>query len=259
MSGGASLAPHSEDAFLGGRVLLLQPKKGHRAGLDAALLQAVVPGDAAGLLVDFGAGVGTVAFAAAARATALRAVALEREPDLVALAQAALRHRENAGFAERVRAAMADVTSLSDVRRALGEADHTADWVLMNPPYDTSDRGRPSPDAGRRSAHVGDAALLGAWIATAATLLKPGGRLGVIHRAETLPALLAAIAGAFGGIALLPVHPSAEAPASRIVVRAEKGSHAPLRVSSGLVLHQPDGGWTREADAILRGHAVLPL
>ncbi len=259
MSGGASLAPYSEDAFLGGRVRLLQPKKGHRAGLDAALLQAVVPDDAAGLLIDLGAGVGTIAFAAAARATALRAVALEREPDQVVLAQAALRHPENAGFSERVRAAIADVTSLAVVRAALGEADHAADWVLMNPPYDTPERGRPSPDAGRRIAHVGDAKLLGAWIATAVALLKPGGRLGVIHRTEALPDLLATMAGAFGGVTLLPIHPSAEAPASRIVVRAEKGSRAPLRLLGGFVLHEPDGGWTLDAEAILRGQAALPL
>ena len=31
------------DAFLGGRLRLVQPSKGHRAGLDAALLQALVP------------------------------------------------------------------------------------------------------------------------------------------------------------------------------------------------------------------------
>ena len=39
----AELVDHSVDAFLGGLLTLVQPRKGHRAGLDAALLQAIVP------------------------------------------------------------------------------------------------------------------------------------------------------------------------------------------------------------------------
>jgi tRNA1(Val) A37 N6-methylase TrmN6 len=255
----ATAASHTTDSFLGGRVTLVQPRKGHRAGLDAALLQAVVPADATGVLIDIGAGVGTVAFAAAARAAALRAVAMEQDAELVALARAALALPENADITRRVDLLTADAAALDELRGKLGEAALAADWVLMNPPFDTPGRVRQSPDAGRRGAHVGDAELLPAWCRTAAALLKHGGTLGLIHRAAALPQVLKAISGAFGGVRILPTHPSGGAPATRIVVTAQRGSRAPLSLLPGLILHAADGGWTEQANAILNGDAALPL
>ncbi len=252
----AALPPHTTDSFLGGRVTLVQPRKGHRAGLDAALLQAILPAEASGLLVDMGAGVGTVAFSAAARAPRLAAVALDRDPDLLALAGEALRLPANAGFADRVRLAAADASDHAATRKALGDAD-AVDWVLMNPPFDTPGRARPSPDERRREAHVGTADLLPAWTRTAAALLRSGGVLGLVHRAAALPAVLAAVEGAFGGICVLPAQPAKGAPASRILVRAERASRAPFRLLPGLVLHDESGGWTDECDAILKGRASL--
>jgi tRNA1(Val) A37 N6-methylase TrmN6 len=257
VSDAAALPPHTIDSFLGGRVTLMQPQKGHRAGLDAALLQAVIPADASGLLIDIGAGVGTVAFAATARAAALAAVAVERDPDLIVLAREALTLPVNNGFAGRVRLMTADATDLDRLREGLGETAAVADWVLMNPPFDTPDRVRQSPDAARRKAHVGSAGLLEAWCRTAAALLRPGGTLGLIHRGEALPTVLQALSGVFGDVCVLPAYPSEGAAASRIVVRAERASRAPFRLLAGLVLHRADGAWTDEADAILRGRAAL--
>ena len=47
------------DGFLGGRLSLRQPTKGHRAGTDAVLLAAAAPADFSGLALDVGAGIGT--------------------------------------------------------------------------------------------------------------------------------------------------------------------------------------------------------
>jgi tRNA1(Val) A37 N6-methylase TrmN6 len=255
----ANGAEHSVDAFLGGLVTLLQPRKGHRAGLDAALLQAIVPAEAAGHAVDLGTGVGTVAFAAAARAPALTVTGVERDASLVALAGAALARPENAGFAGRVQIIEADLTARRGSREALGLSDRSADWVLMNPPFDVEGRARPSPDQGRRSAHMADAGALSAWCRTAAGLLRPRGALGLIHRAAALPDLLDALAGRFGDIRILPVHPSQGEAATRILVRAVRGSRAAPQVLPGLILHRPGGEWTEAAEAILRGRASHPF
>lgn len=249
----------SADLFLGGLVTLVQPRKGHRAGLDAALLQALVPNEATGCAVDLGTGAGPVAFAVAARAPALSAIGVEREPELIACARAALQRPENSGFAPRVRLLEADVTGRRDTREAAGLADGSADYVLMNPPYDRPGRVRPSPDPGRRRAHVADAGALAAWCRTAAGLSKPGGHLGLIHRAAALPEILDALAARFGDIRVLPVHPAPSSPANRVVVRARRGSRAGLQLMPGLVLHLADGSWTTQADEILRGRAELPL
>src|SRR6202795_4248300 len=57
----------TEDAFLGGRLRLRQPKSGHRAGHDAMLLAAATSARAGDRVVDFGAGVGAAGLAGAKR------------------------------------------------------------------------------------------------------------------------------------------------------------------------------------------------
>jgi tRNA1(Val) A37 N6-methylase TrmN6 len=252
------VAEHTTDRFLGGLVTLIQPVKGHRAGLDAALLQALVPAGAAGHVVDLGAGVGTVAFSVAARAPRVAATAVERDPTLVACARAALCEPENAGFAGRVSIVQADVAAKPAALAAAGLAAGSADWVLMNPPYDLPGALRESPDALRRSAHVAETETLAGWCRTAARLLKGRGRLGLIHRASALPRVLEVLAGRFGDVRVRPVHPHASDPASRILVTAIRGSQAGTKLLPGLVLHQATGAWTAEADAILRGRAEIP-
>ena len=257
----AERAPESYtlDGFLDGGVTLVQPRGGHRAGLDAALLQAVVPANAKGHAMDLGAGVGTVGFAVAARAPGLAVTCVERAGELIACAEMALRRPDNAAFASRVRLVHADVSERREAREERGLHDGTADFVLMNPPYDAPERVRPSPDISRRGAHIAEPGALSAWCRSAAGLLKPGGLLGLIHRPAALPDILAALNAAFGAIRVLPVHPSGDKPAGRIVVLARNASRGPLRLMHGLILHDAGGGWTEEADAILRGRAELDL
>ena len=245
------------DAFLGGAVTLVQPRRGHRAGLDAALLQALVPSNANGLAIDLGAGVGTVAFSVAARAPALTVVGVERDAGLVAFGMQALTLPQNARFARRVRLIAADVTDGKSVAEAIGLGDSRADWVLMNPPFDPDGRGSPSPDPARRDAHVAEAGSLKAWIARAATIVAPGGRIGLIYRGDALNEVLQALPAGFGAVRIWPVHASESAAAGRILLTARRASRAPIAILPGLVLHQPDGSWTLRADDILRGKAEL--
>ncbi len=249
----------SVDAFLGGLVTLVQPRRGHRAGLDAALLQAVIPSEAAGHAVDLGAGAGTVAFSVAARAPALNVTGVERDPALVAAARQALARPENAGFADRVQIVEADATAGREERAAVGLPDRSADWALMNPPFDIFGRAHPSPEPARRAAHMAEPGALAAWCRSAAGLLRPGGVLGLIHRAEALGNVLEALGARFGDIRVLPVHPARDAAAARVVIRAVRGSRAALRLLPGLVLHRPGGAWSEEAEEILRGRAILPF
>ncbi len=245
----------SVDGFLGNRIQLVQPKRGHRSGLDAVLLQALIPGGAAGHLVDLGTATGAVAMAAAVRASDLTATGVEIDAQIVELAERSLKLPANRSIAERVRFLQADVTSARPAREAAGLADGCADWVTMNPPFDVSGRVQTSPDAARRQAHVGDGDTIARWVRTAAGLLKPRGRLAMVNRADALGPVLDALKGRFGAIVLLPVHPHSGEPATRILISAVRDANAPLTIRPGLVLHRPDGGSTEEAAAILDGVA----
>src|SRR5271155_4727093 len=77
----------TEDAFLGGRLRLRQPKTGHRAGHDAMLLAAATPAQAGDRVVDLGAGVGAAGLAVASRVAGIELVLVEIDSELAALAR----------------------------------------------------------------------------------------------------------------------------------------------------------------------------
>ena len=185
---------------------------------------------------------------------------VERDPGLAGLA---VRNARANGLGDRVAVLAADALAPGARRRAAGLTAGMADILLTNPPFFEPGRHRPSPDAGKAAAHgfaAQDATALGpagsgldGWLRTCADLLRPGGRLGLIHRADALPACLAALRGRFGAIAVRPVHPRADRAAIRILVRAVKGSRGPTELRPPLVLHGSDGRFTAEAEALHRG------
>ena len=171
------------DSWLGGKLTLAQPRRGHRVGSDAALLAAAVD-LAGGRLVDVGAGVGAVGLAIVRRGA--RNLADFVEIDTL-LAEIAAGNAGRNGLADRVRVAQADIFDPS-ARRAAGLADEAADLVVTNPPFFESGAVRASPDSGRARAHVfadetGGAPLVG-WIRACLALLRPGGQFALIHRPD---------------------------------------------------------------------------
>jgi len=244
----------SEDVVLGGRLVLRQPRKGHRVGHDAILLAGACSARPGDRLVDLGAGVGAAGLAVARRVDGLAVTLVEIDADLVALA------RENAAgnkLAARVRAICLDVAARPAAFAAAGMAPGSADHVLMNPPFNAA--AHPSPDRGRRLAHAATHGTLVQWTGAAARLLRPAGTLTLIWRADGLDGVLAALAKGFGAIAILPIHPKTDAPAIRVLVRAVKASRAPLSLLPGLILADAAGKPSAAAEAVLREGALLPL
>jgi tRNA1(Val) A37 N6-methylase TrmN6 len=247
----------TSDAWLGGRLMLRQPLKGHRVGSDAALLAAAAP--AAERLVDVGAGVGAVGLALLRRMPDAQADLVEIDADLAVLAQ------ENAtanGLAQQARIVLADVAAARS-RRAGGLVDGAADLVVTNPPFFVAAKVRASPQPGRALAHVlrpagkDGAASSGAWIKGSLALLASGGRFVMIHRPEALAEILGSFEGRLGAIAILPVHPRADAPAHRLLIAGIKGARAPMSMRPGLVLHDSAGAFAPYADALHRGEAAI--
>jgi tRNA1(Val) A37 N6-methylase TrmN6 len=253
---GEALAPDdiSQDALLGGAVRLLQPRRGHRAGTDAVLLAALGRAEAGDLVVDLGSSSGAVGLMAAARQPGSRILLVEREPELVAMAR---RNIALNGLEARADVSQADVFAPLAERSAAGLPVAGADLVLTNPPFFEEGEGRASPEAGRRRAHAMAGGGLAGWIAACRDLLRPRGRLALIHRADRLADCLAALRG-FGAIRVTPIRPRGDADATRILIAAVKDSRAPLALAPELVLHAADGGFTPEAAALHGAPQVGP-
>jgi tRNA1(Val) A37 N6-methylase TrmN6 len=244
----------TEDAFLGGRLHLRQPKSGHRAGHDAMLLAAATPARPNQRVVDFGAGVGAAGLAVARRVAGIELVLVEIDAGLAELA------RENAAAnAIAAEIIVLDVTSSADVFAASGLTPDSADVVLMNPPFNDPARHRASPDVARSIAHVATATTLESWIHASRRVLKSGGVLSLIWRADGLSEVLAALDRGFGSLAILPVHADAASPAIRLLVRATKGGKAPTQIHAGLLLNDESAVPNKQVQDILAGKGVLPL
>jgi tRNA1(Val) A37 N6-methylase TrmN6 len=244
----------TEDGFLGGRLRLRQPKAGHRAGHDAMLLAAATPARPGDRVVDFGAGVGAAGLAVAKRVSGIKIVLVEIDERLVELARG--NAASNAIEAEVI--AM-DLASGADAFAGAGLAPGSVDVVLMNPPFNDPSRHRSSPDKSREIAHVADPVTLQSWIHAARRILKSGGVLTLIWRADGLAEVLAALDRGFGSLAILPVHGDAAAPAIRVLVRAVKGGRAPAALYPGLMLNDESGVPNKQVQEILAGKAALPL
>jgi len=246
----------TEDRWLGGKLALVQPRRGHRVGTDAALL-AAAGGTPEGRIADVGAGVGAAGLALARQSARAFADLIEVDPELARLA--GINAARN-GLEGRVRVLRLDVLKPGE-RREAGLPDEAADCVVTNPPFFEGGTVRVSPDARRARAHVFSPAEAGAtlanWIRASLAILAPGGRFVMIHRPDALAPILAAIENRLGALALLPVHPSAGAGAHRLIVSGVKGSKAPLRIAPALILHEADGRLTAEADAIHRGERLI--
>jgi tRNA1(Val) A37 N6-methylase TrmN6 len=245
----------TDDAALGGRLRLLQPRRGHRFGHDAILLAAATPARAGDRIADLGAGVGTAGLALAARVDGARVTLVEIDARLAALAG------ENAarnGLAARVDAVALDVAAPADAFAAAGLAAESCDIVMMNPPFHDAGKLQASPDACRRKAHEIEAGKLTDWVAAARRLLRGGGVLTLIFRADGLPALIDVVDG-FGAVTVMPVHPKPGAAAIRVLLGAVKGSRSPFAIREGLVLSEADGAPTARIEAILRQAEALDL
>jgi tRNA1(Val) A37 N6-methylase TrmN6 len=244
----------TDDAVLGGRLILRQPRTGHRVGHDAILLAAATDANDARRAIELGAGVGAAGLALALRASGLTATLVEIDPSLAVFAE---HNAARNGLAGRVQVAVLDVAAPDSAFANQGMQTGSADCVLMNPPFNDPARQNVSPDPQRRLAHAGSSEILAEWVARAAWLLAPSGVLTLIWRADGLADVLSAIGAGFGGIAVIPVYPRPDAAAIRILVRAIKGSRAPLSLAPGLTLNDANARPTAEAEAILRGGESL--
>jgi tRNA1(Val) A37 N6-methylase TrmN6 len=242
------------DDFLGGRIAVVQPKTGHRAGSDAVWLQAAVPASAKDRVLDAGAGVGVAGLCLAARFPQITVTAVEIDEDLCALA---VTNAVRNGLAKRFTAINADVTARSSTLAAKGLARESYHQVMANPPYYCE--GTVRTGSARATAHVMAGGTLGAWVKFLATMTAPKGAVTLIHVPQALPELLPLLAPRFGGLAVFPLFAKAGEPATRVILQGRKGSKAPLRQLPGLALHDEDGSYTAQAEAVLRHGGALEL
>lgn len=237
----------TEGHLLGGRVRYAQPRDGFRSGIEPVLLAASVPARPGERVLEAGSGAGAAMLCLAARVAGISGIGVERDPALVALAA---RNAADNAWTDLTFIA----TNMTDPPE-LGRFDH----AFANPPYHPVS-GTASPDAARDAARRAPPALFAAWAASMGRLLRPRGTLTWIVTAAALPACIEAL-GAAGCApsAVLPLWPRPGRAAKLVLLRGVRGGRAGFRVLPGLHLHAESGGFTPDAEAILRHGAPLSM
>lgn len=217
----------SRDLFLGGRLVLLQPRRGYRAGVDPVLLAAAVPARSGQTVLELGCGGGAAILSLGARVPDLTLVGVELQPRYADLAR-----RNAAQNGLDLKVVCGDLTELPpDLRQS--QFDH----VIANPPYFRAGAHAAAADPGRRTA-LGEATPLADWVAAAARRLAPRGYLHVIQRSDRLPDLIAGCAGRLGSIEVLPLSARDGRAPDLLILRARKGGRAAFRLHAPLILHE---------------------
>jgi len=246
----------TDDGFLGSRLQVLQPEKGYRAGIDAVMLAASVPALQGEHVLDVGAGVGVASLCLATRCPDVNVTGLEIQRALV---ETALENIARNNLQARVTVVEGSISEkaaiLADKDVAYGSFDH----VMTNPPFYERDKIWDSQNDSKATAHALEGVSLEEWLRVTCAMAKPKGTVTIIHRADALPELLAGVEGRLGGLIAFPLWPAAGKEANRVLLRGIKGSRAPFKLANGFLLHDGPGGFTAEADAILRNGAALPL
>jgi tRNA1(Val) A37 N6-methylase TrmN6 len=246
----------TDDAFLGGKLNILQPEKGYRAGIDAVFLGAAIPVKEGETVFEPGIGVGVASLCMLTRCPNIHVTGME------VTARYAMMCEENAkrnGFGAQIRVIHADLKEA--LRKDVASMPQHGSFAhaFANPPFYDEGTVTPSPTLVKASAHAFSAKELALWIKVMYTMVSLRGTVTLVHRADKLSEILSLMDEKFGDIRVAPLYARAGTAASRVIVQGIRGSKAPMQLLPGLVLHGEGHGFTPDAEAVLREGAAWRL
>ena len=225
-----------------------QPVRGYRTGIEPVFLAAAVPARPGERVLEAGTGAGAALLCLAARVPGVVGVGVERDAAMATLARCNM-------------APFANLSVFEGAVEQLGELppfDHAPfDHAGANPPWHDP-AGTAPPDPVRRGALHAPAGALALWCRVLAGRLRPGGTLTLVLAARLAGEGAACLRAAGAGRVLTrPLLPKEGRAPKIVLLHAVAGSDAPGHTLPGLVLHRAEGGYTAEAEAVLRDGAAL--
>lgn len=246
----------TDDAFLGGKLQILQPEKGYRAGIDAVFLAASIPASDGETIFEAGIGAGVASLCILARNPLLHITGIEVNSRYAVLCE---QNAKRNNMSDMLRVIHGDVKDA--MRRDLAHMPEHGSFAhaFANPPYFEDGKVTQSPSLLKAQAHSFGPEDLDLWIKLLHAMVTLRGTVTLIHRAETLGKILQSMETKFGDVRVAPLYAREGTAASRVIVQGVKGSKAPMQLLPGLILHESDNGFTPDAEAVLRDGAAWRL
>ena len=239
------------DEILGGRLRIIQKKRGYRFSLDALLLAHFTTLREGDDLIDMGTGGGIIALILTGRARCGRVLGIDIQDELVAIAQRNVVLNGLAGQIEIRR---------GDVRRPeflCGPQSFSA--AVFNPPYRRLRSGRMNPDPEKAVARHEIAGTAADFLAAAVYALRPEGRAYAIYPATRMVQLLARMRDfRIEPKRLRLVHSRPGGSGAFVLVEGVKAGREGLKVLPPFFIHEEQGGYTSEMTEIFRALSAFP-
>ena len=232
---------------------LYQIEGGFRTSTDSVLLGASCPVKNGESLLDLGCGVGSAGLCALKRVEGATLLGLDIQNDHVEMAKKNALENE---MSERADFIHHDIRESAD----MGSFNH----VICNPPYKETGAHISSPSKKKAVAmgHQDAGQSLQDWISFAWAHIKGQGSLSMIHEAsktdEIIHNLYSAKGGRrFGKVEIFPIFSKKGQAANRVIIRAWKHKKSGSILHRGIVMHNSDGSYSKDAEAVLRDKQPL--
>ena len=218
---------------------IIQKTDGFCFGMDAVLLSgfaSVKPGERA---LDLGTGTGIIPLLLSAKTKGDHFTGLEIQTEIMKMAQRSVALN---GLEKKIDIIQGDIKEAS---RIFGAASF--DVVTSNPPYMNDSHGLKNPDLPKAIARHEVLCNLEDVVRAAASALRPGGRLYMVHRPRRLIEILMAMKSQ----KLEPkrmkfVHPFADKDANMVLIEAVRGGGAWLKLEPPVIVYKEPGVYTDE-------------
>ncbi len=221
---------------------IIQKSHGFRFGIDAVLLSDFAK-SATGRTMDLCTGTGILPLLLASKSRAEHIDAVEIQPDIADMARRSVEYNS---LEDKIDIRCLD---LKDATKTYGKSIY--DTVTVNPPYMRAGSGLVNYTDGKTISRHEVKCTLEDVIKTASDLLKPHGKLFMVHR----PSRLVDIFSLMRQYKLEPktmrlVAPEAGKEPNMVLVSGIKSAKSDLKIIPTLFVYDKDGRYTKEIDEI---------
>lgn len=218
---------------------LIQKADSFRYGVDAVLLSDFAEIRNNHSVIDLGTGTGIIPILIYAKKKPAEITAVEIQKDMAEMAERSVRLN---GLQSHIKILNMD---LKDAPGLLGKARY--DCVVTNPPYVKKECGINNPSETKAIARFEIKCSLEELLSTAKELLKPGGKLFMVHRTDRLADIIYEMRN--NGIEpkrIRFVHPSIGKRPNLLLIEGARGGNRELRFMDPLYIHDENGNYTEE-------------
>ena len=218
---------------------IIQKQSGFCFGMDAVLLSGFAAVRQGENVLDLGTGTGIIPLLLSAKTEGRAFTGLEIQQEIAEMAARSiiLNHLQN-----RITIVHGDIKEAS---RIFGTASF--DVITVNPPYMNEMHGLKNPSEAKAIARDEILCTLEDVVRESSRVLKPGGKLYMVHR----PHRLIEILGKMTEYKLEPkrlkmVHPFQDKAANMVLIEAVKGGGAWMKVEAPLIVYKEPGVYMDE-------------